>query len=95
MDMQTKKVSYELDERIVRNYLFHLSNVRELARETQGWSTFRVRSEAYCKKGCDLYQYAYVKLYHEIERVTHKRVLSINKDLSVDFEDGTKLKIVY
>ena len=94
MNTQTKKVSYELNERIVRNYLFHLSNVRELVRETQGWSTYRVHSEAYCKKGRYLFQYAYAKLYHEIERVTHKQVLSINKDLTVDFEDGTRLCIV-
>lgn len=95
MNTQTKKVSFELNEQVVRNYLFHLANVRQLAHDTQGWSVFTKRSKAYCKKGCDLYQHAYGKLYHEIERVTHKAVLAIWKDLSVEFEDGTKFKIVY
>ena len=94
MNMQTKKVSIELDEEIVKNFVFHLLNMKELERVTQGWSSFKERSKEYCERGGAMYRNAMNKLCKEIERRTGKRVLCVGSDLSVSFEDGTRLRIV-
>lgn len=94
MNTQTKKIHIELDEEIVDNFVFHLLNTKELERVTQSWSSFNVRSKKYCERGCAMYRNANEKLCKEIERKTGKKVLCIGSDLSVSFEDGTRLRIV-
>lgn len=94
MNMQTKKVSYELDEELVNRFVWACANRRKLRLETRDWSVFTKYSEKYCGKTGDIRFVAAEKLARYIECVTNKKVVDIRDDLSVSFEDGTRLHIV-
>lgn len=94
MDMQTKKVSYELNEVCVERFVAAAAHRRMLRLETQDWSVFSKYSMEYCNKACGIYLDRCEKLVRHIEYVTKKKVLDIKDDLSVSFEDGTRLHIV-
>lgn len=94
MNTQTKKVSYELNEVCVKRFVAAAAHKRMIRLEMQDWSVFSKYSMEYCNKACDIYLNRCEKLARHIEYVTKKKVLDIKDDLSVNFEDGIRLRIV-
>ena len=94
MNTQTKKVSCELDEKIVNRFVWACANRRKLRLETQDWSVFSKYSESYCRKAMELYIDAFEKLADNIELVTKKKVVELRDNLSVMLDNGKRFHIV-
>ena len=94
MNTQTKKVSYELDEKIVNYFVWACTKRSKLRLETQDWSVFSKYSESYCRKAMELYIDASEKLADNIELVTQKKVAELRDNLSIRLEDGKRFHIV-